>query len=204
MVSKGEALFGRGDGPDGCYWLRHGFVKISVASRLGRERILAVLGPDTTLGEPALFEELPRAVSAHALTDCQVAVIDRRIFSQLLRDRPEVYRHLVRAVTRELRQVAEEAVVVGFLSPRGRVAHAMLQLAATIGRRLPDGRSEIRYTLPHGELASMALVSRESVARYFGEWRRRKLLHLSPDNRFVLDQATFEEALAEEWRPPPP
>jgi CRP-like cAMP-binding protein len=43
LVSKGEALFGRGDGPDGCYWLRHGFVKISVASRLGRERILAVL-----------------------------------------------------------------------------------------------------------------------------------------------------------------
>ncbi len=203
LFPKGDSIFLRGDPPIGCFWLRKGVVKISVVSGRGEERILALLGTGTTFGEPALLEDAPRAVNAYALTDCQLLLIERSAFATLLRNRPDAAHQLVRILSSEIRLLAEEAVVISFLSVRARVCRVLLQLAASIGRPAPHGRIEIVPPIRHSDLAAMASVTRESVSRFIHQWRREGLLFLSPDGTLVFNEKEVEEVLAEEINPPP-
>src|SRR5436189_6200984 len=66
-LKEGEALFQRDDAGDGCYWLESGTVKVTVASSTGTERILAILGPGSIVGELAMLDGLPRSATVIAL-----------------------------------------------------------------------------------------------------------------------------------------
>ena len=90
---------------------------------------------------------------------------------------------------------------MSFLSERGRVARVLLQLAASVGRPLPRSRVEIRHPVRNSEFASMAGVTRESVSRFISQWRRERLVSLSPQGTIVFNRAELEAALAEETNP---
>src|SRR5262249_12561491 len=98
-LKEGDALFLVGDPADGCYWLRTGIVKASVASQRGDERILAILGPGSIVGELAFLDDRPRVVNVHALKDCQLLRIGNPALNACLREYPEAYDYLLRALT---------------------------------------------------------------------------------------------------------
>jgi len=197
-LKERHVLFRRGDPPDGCYWLRRGFLKVSVASNRGEERILALLGAGALVGELALFDTLPRDVNCHALSECHVLHISRESFLACLSEHPALYEHLVGVLTAQIRAVAAEAVIGTFLSVRGRVARALLNLALHIGRDLPDGFAEIGFAVRHSDIAAMASATRESVSRILSEWRRDNLLNVSIDGKLVVHKLSLEkEFLAE-------
>ena len=52
--------------------------------------LLATIGPGTYFGEIALLSERPRGATVTAKTDMSIAVINRREFSTMLADAPEV------------------------------------------------------------------------------------------------------------------
>ena len=58
-----EVLFHAGDDGDGCYFLRDGVVKAAVVAKDGQERLLAVLGPGSLIGELSLFDDQPRSAT---------------------------------------------------------------------------------------------------------------------------------------------
>ena len=60
-LTKGQALFEIGAVGDGCYWLKEGVLKVSITSNQGAERILAILGPGSIVGELAMIDGLPRS-----------------------------------------------------------------------------------------------------------------------------------------------
>lgn len=67
-----EVLFHAGDAGDGCYFLRDGVVKAAVIAKDGQERLLAVLGPGSLIGELSLFDDLPRSATISALKPCRL------------------------------------------------------------------------------------------------------------------------------------
>ena len=198
LLKEGDALFHLGDPADGCYWVRRGFLKVAVASKRGEERILAVVGPNAIVGDLTVLDRLPRAVNCHALTESLVLHINSAAVHSCLSVIPNLHESLVAVLTAQLRQVAGEAVVATFLSVRGRVARALLKLAASVGQDQPDGFSEIGCPVRHSDIAAMAGATRESVSRVLGEWRRDKLLDLSTDGKLVVDKRRLEKEVAEE------
>jgi CRP/FNR family transcriptional regulator len=197
-LKERDVLYRRGDPPDGCYWLRRGFLKISIASSRGEERILALLGAGALVGELTLFHNLPRGANCHALSECHVLHIGRPAFLACLRENPALYEQLVEALTVQIREMTSEAVIGTFLSVRGRVARALLKLALHIGRDLPDGFTEIGFAVRHSDIAAMAGATRESVSRILSEWRRDNLLNVSGDGKLIVHKLSLEkEFLAE-------
>jgi CRP/FNR family transcriptional regulator len=71
-VRPREVLFHAGDAGDGCHFVRSGAVKVSVIARDGQERLLAVLGPGSLIGELALIDDEPRSATVTALRRCQM------------------------------------------------------------------------------------------------------------------------------------
>ncbi len=58
-----EVLFVAGDAGNGCYRVEDGLVKVTMMSRAGVERILAILGPGAIVGELAIIDGRPRSAS---------------------------------------------------------------------------------------------------------------------------------------------
>src|SRR5215813_8996598 len=189
-LKKGQTLVEIGAEGDGCYWLKKGVLKVSVASQQGTERILAILGPGSIVGELAMIDGLPRSASVHALRDSSLTFLARSTFLECLRESPELYAHLVDTLVARLRHADEEVAAASFLSLKARIAHALLRFARHLGEPIAMlDQVIIRHKIRQEDLAALAGVARENVSRTLSEWRKRKLIVQHSPSVLVIHKA---------------
>lgn len=175
-LAADEMLFLAGDPGDGCYRLDDGLLKVSMVSPKGAERILAILGPGSIVGDMAMVDGRPRSASVSALRDCKLRFISRASFEAVAAKNPEVYKHLLNLVATRLRDTDQVVAAGTFLPVKGRVARALLDLAKAFGSDVGGGRVVIRQKLSQSDVAAMAGIARENVSRILNEWMRSKLV----------------------------
>jgi CRP-like cAMP-binding protein len=171
-----QTLFLAGDDGDGCYRVDEGLLKASVAAPNGGERILAIFGPGAVVGELAVIDGAPRSASVAALRDSKLCYVSRADFEAFARSTPDVYRHVTAVLARRLRDTNDALAAASFLSVKGRVAHALLNLAEAFGQDVGSGRILIRQKVSQGDLAGMAGIARENVSRVLKDWMTHSLI----------------------------
>ena len=171
-----QTLFLAGDEGDGCYRVDEGLLKASVAAPNGGERILAVLGPGEVVGELSMIDRAPRSASVTALRDSKLCYVSRTDFEAFARSTPDVYRHVTAVLARRLRDTNEALAAASFLLVKGRVAHALLNLAEAFGKDVGSGRILIRQKVSQADLAAIAGIARENVSRVLKDWTTRSLV----------------------------
>jgi CRP/FNR family transcriptional regulator, cyclic AMP receptor protein len=171
-----KTLFVAGDEGDGCYRVEEGLLKASVAAATGGERILAILGPGSVLGELSMIDGGPRSASVTALRDSKLSFVGRAAFEAFGRSTPELYRHVATLLAQRLRDTDDALLATNFLSVKGRVARALLSLAEAFGRDIGQGRILIRQKVSQTDLAAMAGIARENVSRVLNDWVHRSLV----------------------------
>jgi CRP/FNR family transcriptional regulator, cyclic AMP receptor protein len=171
-----QTLFVAGDEGDGCYLVEEGLLKVSLAAPTGGERILAILGPRSVVGELSLIDGAPRSATVTALRDSKLSFVSRAVFEAFGRSRPELYLHLTALLAHRLRDTNDALVATNFLSVKGRVARALLNLAEAFGRDTGQGRILIRQKVSQSDLAAMAGIARENVSRALSDWANRSLV----------------------------
>jgi len=192
-LRKGETLFESGALGDGCYWLEQGVLKVTITSDQGEERILAVLGPGSIVGELAMIDGLPRSATVQSLRDSKLTFVSRSTFQECLREHPEIYRHLVSTLVARLRQADDEVAAASFLSPKARVARALLRFAQFMGEQTATpGEVIIRHKIRRDDLAALADVARESVSRILSDWKRHKIIIRHSPSVSVIHKAKLE------------
>jgi CRP/FNR family cyclic AMP-dependent transcriptional regulator len=171
-----QTLFVAGDEGDGCYRVEEGLLKASVAAPAGGERILAILGPGSVVGELSMIDRGPRSASVAALRDSKLSFVGRTAFEAFGESRPDLYRHIATLLAQRLRDTDEALVATNFLSVKARVARALLSLADAFGRDIDQGRILIRQKVSQSDLAAMAGIARENVSRVLNDWLHRSLV----------------------------
>ena len=175
-LAAGRALFAAGDPGTGCYRVDEGLLKVSAVSPSGGERILAIVGPDTIVGELSMLDDGPRSASVAAVKDSQLSFLTCAEFRSFAEAHPEVYTHLVRLLAQRLRN-ANAAVAAGsFLTLKGRVARALLDLSKAFGHDVGGGRVLVRQKITQSDLAAMAGIARENVSRILNDWKRQSVV----------------------------
>ena len=71
-LAADQMLFLSGDPGDGCYRVDEGLLKVSVGAPDGGERILAILGPGSIVGELSMIDGAPRSASVCALREFEI------------------------------------------------------------------------------------------------------------------------------------
>jgi CRP/FNR family cyclic AMP-dependent transcriptional regulator len=199
-LAADQTLFLAGDEGDGCYRVDEGMLKASVAEPGGGERILAVLGPGTVVGELSMIDGAPRSASVIALSDAKLSFVSRAVFEAFGRSRPELYRHLTTMLAHRLRYTNDTVAATSFLSVKGRVARAMLTLADEFGRDVGQGRIVIQHKVSQGDLAAMAGTARENVSRVLNDWANRSLVSRLAGHYCLENKAIFKRE-AEDYVP---
>jgi CRP/FNR family cyclic AMP-dependent transcriptional regulator len=175
-LATGAILFLAGDPGDGCYRVNEGLLKVSIASASGAERILAILGPGSIVGDMAMIDGRPRSASVSALRDCKMSFVSRAAFEAFADKQPEIYKFLVGLLAERVRETDQLVAAGSFLPPKGRVARALLDLAKAFGRDVGGGRIVIQQKISQSDVAAMAGIARENVSRILNEWMRSKLV----------------------------
>jgi CRP/FNR family transcriptional regulator len=197
VLKKGQLLLELGNQGDGCYWLNEGVLKVSMASSQGGERILAILGAGSLVGECAVIDGGPRSASVHALRDSRLTFVTRKVFLNCLRTSPTFSAYLVNTLVARLRCADEEVVAASFLSLKARVARALLKFAQHLGQpTMTPGHFEISQ-LRQEDVAALADVARENVSRILSEWRKQKLIVARTPTVYVIDKSRLEREAVE-------
>ena len=97
----GELIVQEGDEGHELFVVLAGHVRI-VRRSAGQQVLLAELGPQDYFGEMALLAERPRAATAIAATDCQLAVLTKEHLFAVLSERPEVSLAVIQTLSNRL------------------------------------------------------------------------------------------------------
>lgn len=192
-LREGEVLFRAGDAGDGCYRIQSGLLKVVVASQQGEERIISLLGPEAIVGELSMIDGRPRSASVVAIADCSLSFFSRAKFQTCVLSHPELTSYLVRTLARRLREADDALAATTFLSVKGRLARALLNLAEYVGEDNGGGRIQLRLKISQGDLAAMAGVARENVSRTMSEWRKHGIIARSSNYYCINDRRALAQ-----------
>jgi CRP-like cAMP-binding protein len=191
-LDAGQILFLAGDPGDGCYWVDDGLLKVHVVSHSGHDRVLAILGAGTIVGELSMFDGATRSASVTAIRPSRLSFATRAAFNATLDGHPEIYRELAIVLAGRLRDIDDAIAATSFLSLRGRAARALLALADAFGQDVGNGRIIIRQRVTQSDIAAMAGIVRESFSRVLHDWLSRSLVsrlagYYCLENKSVLE-----------------
>jgi CRP-like cAMP-binding protein len=98
-LAPGDVVFTEGDPGDEMYGVIEGEIELRVG-----DRVIGSLGVDDVFGEMALVDSVPRSATAVAVTDAQLAVIDRHRFLFLVQETPMFALSVMSAMADRFRQ----------------------------------------------------------------------------------------------------
>lgn len=186
QLGRGERLFDEGDAGDRLYVVIDGKIKLTRAAADGRENLISVMGPGEMFGELSLFDPRPRTMSATAVTDTRLAGVNHEYLRTWLTGRPDVAMHLLAALARRLRRTNDVMSDLVFTDVPGRVAKALLDLAARFGTQQEDGL-QVNHDLTQEELAQLVGASRETVNKALADFVARGWIQLHPKSVLLID-----------------
>jgi|SRR6516162_2373887 CRP/FNR family transcriptional regulator len=163
-VRAGELIFSEGDTCAGLYMVQAGTVRIFKSSAGGREQVLSIDGPGSSIAELPVFDGGDYPASAQAITDCTLFFFSRQDFQALCLQYPQVALKVLRVVGARLRRLVGIIEELSFTTVRHRLIALLVRLGKAKGLRNGDA---ITLTIPmnNSELAAQIGTVRELVSR---------------------------------------
>ena len=171
---RGESVFTHGDACSHVYDIQAGSIKLSVLSKIGKEAVVAVLGPGEFFGEGCLAGQSIRMGSATAITPTTILEIEKEEMLRLLHKQHAMSdRFITHMLARNIR-VEEDLVDQLFNSAEKRLARTLLLLA--------------RYGKHDKPVRPIPPMSQEALAKMVGTTRSR-VNPLSVETRYDNETA---------------
>ena len=189
--SSGETVFGEGELCAGLYVVESGHVRIFKSSSSGREQILSVDGPGSSIAELPVFDGGNYPASVTAVDDATLLFVSKQDFQALCLTHPQVALKVLRVVGARLRRLVGIIEELSFTTVRHRLASFLLRLAQAEGKHAADG---VEVTLPvsNQELASQIGTVRELVSRNLSRFQSEGLVKIDGRNVIIHDLKALE------------
>jgi CRP/FNR family transcriptional regulator len=179
---SGEIVFTEGDECSGLYIVQSGNVRIFKSSAGGREQVLAIEGPGSSIAELPVFDGGRYPASARAVVDSTLVFFSRQDFRTLCLQHPHVALKVLKVVGGRLRNLVGIIEELSFTTVRHRLIALLVRLAKSEGDANGDA---IELTIPanNSELAAQIGTVRELVSRNLSRLQNEGLIEV--DNRRV-------------------
>ena len=190
----GEMIFSEAEPCAGLYVIESGAIRIFKTSAGGREQVLSIDGPGSSIAEIPVFDGGNYPASAQAVTDSTLLFFSKNDFHALCLQHPDVALKVLRVVGTRLRKLVGIIEELSFTTVRHRLAAMLVRLAKSEGQRLDGARS---FILPanNNELAAQIGTVRELVSRNLSRLQNEGLIHIDGRTVTVPDLKKLEAEL---------
>jgi CRP/FNR family transcriptional regulator, cyclic AMP receptor protein len=175
--AAGETVFGEGEPCTGLYVVESGHVRIFKSSPGGREHVLAIEGPGSSVAELPVFDGGNYPASVSAVDSATLLFVSKQDFRALCLKYPQVALKVLRVVGARLRRLVGIIEELSFTTVRHRLAAFLVRLAKTSGARSGNG---LAITLPvnNQELASQIGTVRELISRNLSRFQAEGMIEI--------------------------
>ena len=172
-LGPGVCVLRQGDPADELFFIVQGSVAVVLGKKNRRELVLAYLGEGEFFGEVAYFTaDRSRSAMVRTRTECALARIDYRRLPELTDIYPALLVAMTSQLARRLRATNQKLSDLAFIDVAGRVARALLDLAARPEATITVTGRQIVVT--RKELARLVGCTREMVTKVLKEMVRHK------------------------------
>jgi len=194
QYAPGEVVFAEGQPCAGLYVVERGHIRIFKTSPGGREQVLTIDGPGSSVAEVPVFDGGNYPASGAAVDSALLLFVSKQDFQALCLAHPQVTLKVLRIVGARLRRLVEIIEELSFTTVRHRLASFLVRLARQEGKRTLGG---IKSLLPtsHQELAAQIGTVRELVSRNLSRFQAEGLLIVEGRNVIVRDLKALEAEL---------
>jgi CRP/FNR family cyclic AMP-dependent transcriptional regulator len=174
-TAAGELLFSEGEACSGLYMVASGRVRIFKISPNGREHVLAIEGPGSSIAELPVFDGGTYPASAAAVDASQLLFISRDDFRGLCLEHPEIALKVLQVVGARLRRLVGIIEELSFTTVRHRLIAWLLRRAQAEGQ---GGSPQPQFTMDvnHQEIAAQIGTVRELVSRNLARLQAQGLI----------------------------
>jgi CRP-like cAMP-binding protein len=189
---RGETIFTQGDACHHVLYIQTGGVKLSVRSKIGREAVVAVLGPDDFFGEGGLAGQAFRMGSASAITPSTILFIDMDKMARLLHRQHDMSdRFIAHMLSRHIR--TEEDLIDQLVnSSEKRLARTLL-LLARYGEQ--DNPEHVVPRISQETLAEMVGTTRPRVNFFLNKFKRLGFIEYKGERPLKINSSLLSVVL---------
>lgn len=189
--SPGQVVFNEGDPCSGLYIVASGHVRIFKTSASGREQVLNIDGPGSSVAELPVFDGGNYPASVAAINDAVLLFVSKEDFRELCLTHPQVALKVLRVVGARLRRLVGIIEELSFTTVRHRLAALLVRLAYSQGRKAANGTT---FILPDNnqEIASQIGTVRELVSRNLSRLHSEGIIDIDDRKVTIRDLKRLE------------
>ena len=192
--APGELVFCEGDPCAGLYVVERGHVRVFKTSPAGREQVLTIDGPGSSIAELPVFDGGVYPASGAAVDQATLLFIGKQDFQALCLAYPQVALKVLRVVGARLRRLVGIIEELSFTTVRQRLISFLVRQARHEGRKTGQG---VEFLLPanNQELAYQIGTVRELVSRNLSRLQSEGLVKVDGRSVVVADVQLLEAEL---------
>ena len=189
IYPRSAMLFIEGQQPRGVFMLCTGRAKLSTSSAEGKTVITKISEAGDVLGLSATISNRPYEVTAEMIEPGQANFITRDALLQFMREYGEVAVRVAEQLSRNYYTAYEGIRTLGLTnSPAERFAKLLLGWCNTSGDPV-----QVKLTLTHEEIAEIIGTTRETVSRFFSQFKKKQLLQLKGATLTIRSRAALQK-----------
>jgi len=158
-LKKEETVYSQGDAAESVLYLQKGAVKLSVVNEVGKEAVVAILGPGDFFGEGCLAGQSVRMGTATAVMPTSILVIEKSEMLKVLQEHHAMSDRFITFMLARNIRIEEDLIDQLFNSSERRLARTLLMLS--------------RYGKEDKQQGVLPKVSQETLAEMVGTTRSR-------------------------------
>lgn len=168
-----SSIFRQGAKCDAVFYIQKGQVQLTVVSKQGKERVVAILGPGSFIGEGCLAGHPLYLTSARAMMECTVVRVESNTMNEAIQQHPEMSRMFMAFLLDRNTQIESDLVDQLFNSSEKRLARLLIMLAQ-VGKEATI--QTIAAPVSQELLASRVGTTRSRINYFLNKFRKLGLI----------------------------
>ncbi len=182
-----QNVVGQMDDTKDVFFIVTGKVRAVIYSLSGKGVTFRDIGGGGMFGEFSAIDGKPRSANVVALADTLIASMSANVFSEVLKDYPEVSAITLKRLTSQLRVLSERVFEFSTLAVKNRIHAELLRLARD---HMRDENTAVISPAPtHADIASRISTHREAVTRELSDLARAGLIERRDRTLIIRDVA---------------
>jgi CRP/FNR family transcriptional regulator, cyclic AMP receptor protein len=189
---RGEIIYKQAEPCEHVLYIQAGAVKLSVTSKIGREAVVAMLGPGDFFGEGCLAGQSVRTGTATAITPSVILLVPKARMVRLLHQQHGMSdRFIEHMLSRNIR-IEEDLIDQLFNSSEKRLARTLL-LLARYGQQ--DAAARLVPKVSQETLAGMIGTTRSRVNFFLNKFKKLGFIEYNGKNPLKINSSLLSVVL---------
>lgn len=189
---KKHVIYKDGNHPYYLYYIISGKVKTYKTHEDGKDLVIGLYKTGDFLGYVPLLENSRYTETAEAMEDCEIAMIPKKEFEELINCNHEVAKKFISLLSKNIAEKEDQLLGIAYNTLRKKVAGALLSL---LRKYHIDRNDTFTINITRDELASIAGTATESLIRTLSDFKSERLIEINEGKIAIPDSKRLENLI---------